>query len=112
MITHKMRLDGEHFAKIAKREKIIESRLYDDKRQRIKIGDLIEFSNRDNPAQKVYAKVKALHRYQSFDDLFSSVPAERFRNNSKEALLNEIREFYSEKDENRYGVVGIEIELT
>lgn len=43
-----MKLSQEPFDKIASGEKIIESRLFDEKRRLIKVGDEIEFSQNDN----------------------------------------------------------------
>ncbi|MDP3902013.1 MAG: RNA-binding protein, partial [bacterium] len=74
MTTHTMKLSGLPFEKITNGRKIVESRLYDEKRRQINIGDQIEFSCNDEPKKKVITKVKALYRYESFKDLFSDFP--------------------------------------
>ncbi|MFZ1735657.1 MAG: ASCH domain-containing protein [Candidatus Moraniibacteriota bacterium] len=111
MITHQMKLAKEPFEKITNGQKVIESRLFDEKRRLINIGDAIEFSQNDNPAETVKAKVKALYRYDSFENLFSDFPPEYFGGVSKEFLLEEIGRFYPKEDQRKYGVVGIKIEL-
>jgi ASC-1-like (ASCH) protein len=111
MPTYQMKLSKEPFEKIASGQKIIESRLYDEKRQQINIGDCVEFVQNDGSNKKTSAKVKALYRYSSFDDLFSDFPPEFFGGVSKEMLIEEIKNFYSVEEEQRYGVVGIKIEL-
>ena len=111
MPTYQMKLSKEPFEKIASGQKIIESRLYDEKRQQINIGDCVEFVQNDDSNKTISAKVKALYRYSSFDDLFSDFPPEFFGGVSKEILIEEIKNFYSVEEEQRYGVVGIKIEL-
>lgn len=110
MAIHKMKLSDKPFQKIINGDKIIESRLYDEKRQQINIGDQIEFSYNDTE-EKVITRVKALYRYGSFEDLFSDFPSEYFGGNSKDELIREIEMFYSKEDQKKYGVVGIKIEL-
>lgn len=111
MAIYKMKLSREPFEKIASGQKIIESRLYDKKRQLINVGDHIEFSQSDDDTKRVLARVEALHRYKTFDDLFSAFPVKCFGETSKEELAREIEKFYSKEEEQKDGVVGIKIEL-
>lgn len=67
MAIYKMKLSREPFEKIASGQKIIESRLYDKKRQLINVGDYIEFSQSDDDTKRVLARVEALHRYKNFN---------------------------------------------
>ena len=108
MTTHQMKLTLKPFNKIASGQKIIESRLYDEKRQLLKINDLIEFTCTEN-SQKITTIIDNLYLYKSFTELFSNFPAELFGGQSKENLLKEIYEFYSKEDENKYGIIGIKI---
>ena len=111
MITHKLKLAPEPFNAITSGNKTIESRLYDDKRQKIQIGDKIIFTNRDNPDQTATTKVVGLLRYATFHDLFSHNNPRKFGGESVEWLENQISEFYSTEDQRLYGVVGIEFIL-
>ncbi len=54
--------------------------------------------------------MRELYRHPSFDDLFSSSHPSLFGGESKESLITEIRQFYTEDDEEKYGVVGIRFE--
>lgn len=110
--AHIMKLQPEPFDKIRKGSKIIESRLFDEKRQQIKLGDKITFLKNPDLAESVEAHVVGLLRYQSFDLLMSSFPPAKFGGESKEILLKQIHQFYSSEDENKYGVLGIQIRLT
>jgi ASC-1-like (ASCH) protein len=106
-----MRLAKSQFDMIRNGQKIIESRICDEKRQRLNIGDDVLFISRNDPKQTVLTKIKALFRYATFDDLFTDFPPELFGNHSKSALIQDVREFYSVDEEKKYGVVGIKIEL-
>ena len=106
-----MKLAIVPFEKIVNGEKIIESRLYDEKRQQINPGDQIEFTCNDEPIKKVFTTVRALYRYADFESLFSDFPSTYFGGTSKEVLVKEIKTFYSKEDQSRYGVVGIKMML-
>lgn len=111
MNTHSLQLATTPFNAITSGHKVIESRLYDEKRQLIQIGDSIEFTNREEPSQKVSVRVIGLLRYETFHDLFSHNNPEKFGGGSVEWLESQIREFYSTEEQKLNGVVGIEFEL-
>ena len=60
MTTHQLRLATEPYDAIVSGKKTIESRLYDEKRQKIQIGDQIIFTNREDPSQTATVKVAGL----------------------------------------------------
>ena len=68
MKLRKMNLRPKYYDFIKDGTKRIELRLYDEKRQKIKLVDEIEFS--ESEAEKFNAKVVGLMCYQSFEDLF------------------------------------------
>ena len=70
MTTHQLKLATEPFEAIVSGKKTIESRLYDEKRQKIQLGDEVTFTNRENTSQTVTVRVVGLLRYQTFHDLF------------------------------------------
>ena len=111
MTTHQLTLAPEPFNAITSGNKTIESRLYDEKRQKIQIGDQIIFTNRDNPSQTATVKVVGLLRYATFHDLFSHNDPRKFGGESVEWLENQINEFYSLHDQKQNGIIGIEFEL-
>ena len=110
MNIHQLRLSEEPFAAIASGHKTIESWLYDEKRRKIQLGDRIIFANSENPSQTVAATVVGLLRYATFHDLFSHNDPRKFGGESVEWLENQINDFYSAEDQQRYGVLGIEFE--
>ncbi len=111
MVIHKMKLAIVPFEKIDSGNKVIESRLYDEKRRHINLGDQIEFLCSDDQSKKIVAKVKALYRYLNFENLFSDFSPSLFGGTSKEELIKEIKTFYSKKEQEKYGVIGIKIEV-
>lgn len=110
MITHQLKLAAEPFNAITSGNKTIESRLFDDKRQKIQLGDKVIFTNRDDPGQTAAVKVVGLLRYQTFHDLFVHNDPRKFGGESVEWLENQISKFYSFDDQMQYGVIGIEFE--
>lgn len=111
MNTHQLQLATIPFDTIASGTKTIESRLYDEKRQAIKIGDTIVFTNRENADQTISVKVIGLLRYETFHDLFTHNSSGKFGGESVEWLESQINEFYSIDDQRKDGVIGIEFEL-
>ena len=111
MYTHQLRLDTAPFNSIAAGIKTIESRLYDEKRQRIQIGDVIEFTHREASNETISVKVIGLLRYGTFHDLFSHNDPAKFGGDSPMQLINQVNEIYPADDQRRYGVVGIEFEV-
>jgi ASC-1-like (ASCH) protein len=105
-----MKIAKEPFEKILNGQKIIESRLFDEKRQLINVDDEIEFSQNDDQSKTIKTKVKALYRYKSFENLFSDFPSSYFGGLSRDALLDEINQFYSKEEQDKYGVLGVKIE--
>lgn len=112
MNIHHLQLATVPFEAIKSSRKTIESRLYDEKRQRIQIGDTVIFTNRESTGQTVSAKVTGLLRYETFHDLFTHNDPAKFGGESVEWLEKQINEFYSAEDQRQHGVIGVEFELS
>ena len=56
-MLHKMKLNESPFERIKNGTKTIEFRLYDEKRQKIKVGDKIEFSKLPDLDEKILVEV-------------------------------------------------------
>ena len=106
-----MNLQPKYFDFIKGGTKRIELRLYDEKRQSIQLGDIIEFAKSDD--EKFKAEVVGLLRYNSFADLFEDFDISILADSSmtKQELLEVLEEFYSEEKQAEFGVIGIRIKL-
>lgn len=106
MTTHEMRLHERPFRKIESGAQVIESRLNDEKRREIKVGDHIIFSLRPDFIEKVEVEVTGLFHAPTFTELFTMRPLSEFATEKMEDV-NLMYEYYSKEDEAKYGVVGI-----
>ncbi len=105
---HELRLHPRPFEKIRSGKQIIESRLNDEKRQQIKVGDHLVFALRPDFVEKEEVEVVELIHAPTFRDLFLSRPLTEFgiEDGNIERVEN-MYEYYSKEDEAKYGVVGI-----
>ena len=112
MKTHKMRLLPEYFEYMKTGTKKLEIRLNDEKRKNIKIGDLIIFEKLDDTQELLKTKVTNLYYYSDFNELINEndVTLLADKSVSKEKLIKTLNEIYSKEEQDKYGVVAIEIE--
>ena len=110
-MTHNMNLWQESFYKIADGSKTIELRLNDEKRQQINIGDTIIFNCTKNN-DIITAKVKALHKFDDFEELYECLPLEKCGYSFDEldnAHYTDMYDYYSQEQIEKYGALGIEL---
>ena len=109
--VHKMKLNSTPFEMIKSGEKTIELRLFDEKRQKIKVGDKIVFT--DNTTSKTLnTTVVKLHRFNTFNELYKSLPLLKCgytSENVDKATPSDMEQYYSVEEQRKYGVVGIEL---
>lgn len=110
-MIHEMRLHDGPFKLIKAGTKTIELRLFDEKRKEIQVGDKIEFTSRTT-GEKQLTKVIAMHIYSSFADLYKEYDKVSLGYAAdEEAKPEDMELYYSKEEQEKYGVVGIEIEL-
>lgn len=105
-MIYRMKLQNEPFKQIKKEIKKIEIRLNDEKRKIFEINDYIEFTN-ITTLEIMFVKITNLYHFESFEKLF---------NNFDNSILGcgsyeEMYKYYSREEENKYGVLGIEIKV-
>lgn len=112
-MIHEMHLSDEPFEWIKEGKKVIEVRLFDEKRRKIEIGDIIVFKRLENERETIKVRVKGLLRFRRFRDLFELLPKHLFGHEglSTEEQIERIRKYYSEEEEKKYGVLGIWFEI-
>ena len=108
-----MKLNDTPFSQLKSGEKTVELRLADEKRSRIRVGDIITFARRAAVQETLCARVVALHRAAGFAALFAMPLFEKcgWGRMSPDEAVAEMRQYYSEAEEAQYGALGIEIEL-
>ena len=111
-MEHILKLQPKYFNYINNGTKRIELRLYDEKRQKINIGDTIIFQKEPELEITMKVKVIGLLRYDTFEELFKVFDIKIMADNSmtKQELLEALEEFYTPEKQKQYGVLGIRIE--
>ena len=107
-MLHKMKLNESPFERIKNGTKTIEFRLYDEKRQQIRVGDKIEFSKLTNLQEKLLVDVVELYRENTFENLFRKLYTNEEEIMTKTKAMYNI---YSPEKEQQYGVLGIKIKI-
>jgi len=93
-----MKLNAGPFLMIARGEKTIESRLYDEKRQKVAPGDDIIFTLTDDTTQTLTVRAVGL------------LP-KKFGGDSAAELATALKKYYSQEAQIENGVLAIEFEL-
>ncbi|MBR2712211.1 MAG: ASCH domain-containing protein [Bacilli bacterium] len=108
-MKHEMKLNNGPFKNIKNGTKTIELRLNDDKRQLLKIKDLIEFTNRET-LEQLLVEIENLYHYPSFEELYKHFDKVAMGyKEDEEADPKDMEEYYSKEEQEKYGVLGIEI---
>lgn len=112
-MIHEMKLQPEYFNFILNGTKRIEIRLNDETRQNIKLGDKIKFLKEPDLNESFEAQVIGLLRYNSFEEMFKDYDISILSDKSmtKEELISVLEQFYTKEKQEKYGVLGIRIEL-
>ncbi|MBR1528671.1 MAG: DUF1810 family protein [Oscillospiraceae bacterium] len=112
-MLHKMKLYAVPFQALKAGYKSIELRLNDEKRQKLQIGDSIEFTCIDFPDEKIIKTIKTLHEFENFEILFQKLPLLRCGETPfslQEANPEKMLNFYSPEKLEKYHALGIELE--
>ncbi len=110
-MIHYMKLWRDAFNHIADGSKTIELRLNDEKRQKILVGDSIVF-NCTVSNDTITAKVKELHKFADFKELYENLPLDKCGYSKDElqtAHHSDMEQYYSKEQIKKYGALGIEL---
>lgn len=112
-MMHAMRLAEEPFGWVKEGKMSIETRLFDEKRRKVEIGDMIVFSKLNGETETVCVRVKALLRFECFQDFFKLIPKDLLGHGGLvlEQQVSRMRKYYSEEEEKKFGVLGIWFEV-
>lgn len=108
-MLYKMKLQDGPYCMINNGTKTIELRLYDEKRKKIKVNDIIEFTN-ITTMESIKVVVLDLYRYPSFEELYKNFDKiELGYEVDKPASYSDMEKYYSKEEQVKYGVLGIRI---
>lgn len=110
--TYVMNVIKKYFKSLKNGSKVIESRVNDVRRKKIKPGDIIKFTQSDRANKYIYARVKRVTEYKDFTELFTKEGVEKTGNKGKsvEQANAIMHRFYTDDEIVKNGVVAIEIE--
>lgn len=112
-MKHVMKINNHAFEKMKKGIKKREYRVNDEKRQQVRIGDIIEFQNVSNPEEKILMDIKQVNYFKSLEDAISSHFEEDFsetNSNIESAVHSFYQKGYCSKEEvEKNGIVIFEI---
>ncbi len=109
--VHNMKLQPSPFEMIKCGQKTIELRLFDEKRQQIKAGDKIVFTNTAT-GEALSTTVVKLHRFDNFEELYKSLSLLECGYTTEDvhkAHPSDMEQYYSVEEQKKFGVVGIEL---
>lgn len=107
---HSMKLQSEPFGQIQSGTKKIEIRLFDEKRQKIHMGDTIIFSRMDNELDTIQTKVIDLVQFGTFKELFNMYEPVCYGADNVNDYKS-MYQYYSEEEEQKYGVLAIHLQV-
>lgn len=113
-MTHIMRLNPLPFKMIASGEKTIELRLNDEKRRKLNRKDLITFVNTEDNRKTLKTEIVNIYKFKSFEELYAVLPLLKCgytKEDVKTATPEDMLAYYSAKQQEKYGVLGIEIKV-
>ena len=108
-----MKLNPKYFEYMKNGTKRIEIRLNDEKRKNIKIGDEIVFQKEPELKDEISTQIVNLIIKRNFKELIENLDISEYsdKSESEEKFLNDLYKFYTKEQEEKYGVVGIQIKI-
>ena len=108
-----LRLDEDIFEIVKNGTKRVEVRLYDEKRELMKIGDTLTFYKRPLLEEKINTKIIGLKKFNNINDLLNKYEMKEIyvEGFSKEEFIKLLERFYSKEEQEKYGFIAIEFEV-
>jgi len=108
-MIYDMRLNDVEFERLEMGKKLIEVRIKDEKRSKLKIGDYILFHKKSNLNRVFKIKIKKITEFDTFRNLYNFYDIKKFGHDDLdiEEILNRIYLIYTPEQEH-YGVLAIE----
>lgn len=108
-----MKLNPKYFEYMKNGTKRTEIRLNDEKRKNIKIGDEIVFLKEPELEEEITTQIVNLIVKRNFKELIRNLDVSEYsdKSESEEKFLKDLYRFYTKDQEEKYGVVGIQIKI-
>lgn len=108
-----MKLNPKYFEYMKNGTKRTEIRLNDEKRKDIKIGDEIVFLKEPELEEEITTQIVNLIVKRNFKELIRNLDVSEYsdKSESEEKFLKDLYRFYTKDQEEKYGVVGIQIKI-
>lgn len=102
-------LDSDIFEVVDKGIKCVEARVNDEKRRKLNIGDKLIFLKRPDEIDRIDAVVEDLAYYKDFSEMVNYYTMDELYlgEYSKEDFINLLKRFYTDEEQEKYGVVAI-----
>lgn len=113
-MRHRMKLRMQPFSAIRSGQKTFELRLFDEKRQLLRVNDEIEFSCIDSNEAPIIVQILSLQVFKSFAEPYNNLPLLQCgytEETISDATPNDMNQYYNVEKQEKYGVVGIEIKV-
>lgn len=94
------------FNKMKNGERSVEVRLFDKKRQQLKIGDIIEFVNIETN-EKLLTQLKGIAIFENFSDMVDYLTPQLLGYPNKEELMLRFERLYPADLVSRFNIVGL-----
>ena len=110
-MIHKMKINDNAFLRMNNGSKEREYRINDDKRRKVKIGDIIEFHRISNPEDIIEMKVYDITTYKTIKDAIKEYFDKDFSSRHKDIDIDStVQSFYdkgfvTQEEEEKYGMV-------
>lgn len=108
-----MKLNPKYFEYMKNGTKRVEIRLNDEKRKDLKIGDEIIFQKEPELKEELYTQIVSLNIKRNFKEFIEELDVSEYsdKSESEGKFLNDLYKFYTKEQEEKYGVVGIQIKI-
>lgn len=105
-MQYKMDLSEFSFNKI-KAGRRVDMRLFDKKHQSLKIGDMIEYENINNPHEHIECLVQGMAVFDNFSNMIDCLTPQMLGYDNKEEIILRLNRAYSLDLQKNFNVVAI-----
>ena len=108
---HEMLIKPEYFELVKSGIKKYEVRTNNEKRKEMHVGDYIKLLKEPELEESLMLRIVNKIEFPNFTALYDSLPKKDvgFEGRTTESIVNELRRFYTEEEENKLGTVAIEV---